>query len=316
MPVLLRVDNFPASNVREIAQLSADAAQGANTASLVSINEILAGDIMYIDRLGTEAVDKQVVQSINGLVVTIVGTFVRDHSAGARITFLRGDRHRVYRALNANNLAPTADADYAPVTSGLFDIDYDQASTDFQDPTGSSDYWYKATQYNSTTLAETALGDAVAVRGGGYGHYCGVDDIRLEAGFKDNPYITEAMIAKRRDAAESEVNGELVGMYTIPFTNPIAPVITNIVRLLAAGWLLAAEYGPVSSGTNKEAAGKLKEARDLLDRIKARQIVLTDQAGSPTTISDGISGWPDNSTATTPVAQGGSERKFRMGMDF
>ncbi len=255
-------------------------------------------------------------QSVAGLVATLVGTLVRAHSAGARVTFLRGNQHKIYRAAkNASGTIPD-DSEFSLLAGGTIDIDYDQAHTDFQDSTGGSDYWYKATQYNTVTSAETSLAEAKAVRGGGFGHYASIDAIRSEAGFTQNPYITDAMIAARRDDAESEINGELVGMYTIPFEAPVPPVITNITRLLAAGWLLAAEYGPVSSGTNKDAKDKLAQGRDLLEKIKKREIVLTDEAGSPTNISDGISGWPNNSTATTPMAQGGSTRKFRMEQEF
>lgn len=315
MSALLRVDNFAPSNVREIAQLKEDAAAAANTATLVSVQQVAATDILYIDRLGTESVEKQVVQSIAGLIITIVGTFVRQHSAGARVTFLRGNQHKIYRAANVDGTIP-ADADFSLLAGGTVDIDYDQAHTDFQDSTGGSDYWYKATQYNTVSSTETSLAEAKAVRGGGFGHYCGIDAIRGEAGFTQNPYITDAMIATRRDDAESEINGELVGMYTIPFTAPIAPIITNITRLLAAGWLLAAEYGPVSSGTNKDAKDKLDQARAMLARIKKREITLTGVTGEAETISDGISGWPNNSTPTTPMAQGGSTRKFRMEQEF
>lgn len=316
MSALLRVDNFSAANVREVAQVQLDIAAGAGSATFVSIQGVADGDIMFIGQLGTEKVERKIVSGVIGNVVSVVGTFGRDYPAGSRITFLRGDQLKIYRAANTNNLQPL-DTAFALLAGMPLVIDYDQSATDYQDQSGSSSYWYKSTFFNSGNSDETQLSDSPAVRGGGYGHYCSVDAIRGEAGFKQNPFITDAMISSRRDDAESEVNGELVGMYNIPFTSPIPPVVTNIVRLLAAGWLLAAEYGPVSSGTNKDAKDKLTQARDLIAKIKKREILLVNAIGEPQNISHGVESWPNKDTATAQLAQGGDGgRKFRSGMEF
>src|SRR5205085_9399943 len=106
------------------------------------------------------------------------------------------------------------------------------------------------------------------VRGttGNYVSYCSLNEIRSESGFTYASYITDPMIDEKRQAAQSEINSTLSSYYTVPFTPPISPLLSDICKRLAAGLLLQEKYSHVNNpdvnGTNK-----LTEARADLQKL-------------------------------------------------
>lgn len=324
MSANLRINNFDSINIKEVSTLLADAAAATAALTLENNQSITTNDFVIVGVLGSEGSEKAMVLSASGgTSVTLNANLALAHKRGDALTALRGDQIKVYRAVNVSGSCP-ADAAFTAVGSGTINIDPDQLNTDFQDSTGGSSYWYKFTYKNSTTSDETDLADAVAARGGGYGNYCSVDEIRTEAGFDHNRYVTDATIDSRRIDAEDEINTELSGIYTLPFS-PVPPTVARITRLIAAGLLLLTEYGAVSTGTNKEGNDKLKQGRDLLSELKTREKVLVDPTGTSMVLGTAsvVTSWPNDTTAglisdmgPTGDYQHGGDNKFRMNKRF
>lgn len=277
MSASIRIPNFDPVNIKETTLLDADVAKGALSITPKSIQGMANNDIMYVSKLGSE-ICEMVSLTINGSNLTVTPALTFDHKKYAYLTTVQGNQIVVYRAANVNGYVP-ADTSFAALPDGLLDIDPDQMATDYFDIDGGPDYWYKFTYRNSTSQAETSLADAVPVRGGGYGHYASIDQVRRAAGFGNNANITDGMIDEKRIAAEDEINTQLGGQYAIPFADPVPATINNITRLLAAGYLLTDDGGPFSAPLQTEGEGKLKRAQQLLDNIKTGKITLQDATG-------------------------------------
>lgn len=317
MSTLLSIPNFDPINIKEIGRVDFDAPAGQAIVKFNSVQGIIDNDTLFIGRLGTESAEKLVVQSIADPNVTFATNLAKEHRRYQPIVALRGNQLKVYRAPNTNGTSPAVGI-YTLMSGMPVDIDPDQSSTNIQDSSGGSDYWYRYTYYNSLLTTETSLEEATAVRGGSYGHYASVSAIRDKAGFANNINIGEGKINDARIAAEDEINTELTGFYSLPFTEPIPPRIREITLLLGAGRLLNDEYGPFSSGgSSKRGDSKLKEGRALLAQVKAHDATILDEILVSLQLegSRGVSSWPNNDTllAVTPTDQGGSDRSFRIG---
>ena len=248
MAELLRLDNFGPLNVVETTQLDADADAGQAVVTVKNSQGFATGDFFRIGD-GEQAEIKKVL-SISGNNITADTNFSFKHLKYEKLIKLFGDQIRIFRASNIDGSIP---ADESFTELATISIEADQLFTDYLDATGGSDFWYKFVYRNSDNLNTTDLADSIAVRGGDFGHYVSVSEIRNEAGFTNNPDITDQMIADRREDAESEVKGALsVAGYNLPLTNPIPAVIKNATKLLAAGYLLLQDYGVTAEGSNKE----------------------------------------------------------------
>jgi hypothetical protein len=91
--------------------------------------------------------------------------------------------------------------------------------------------------------------------------------------------------------------GYVIPLQTSNGTLYVPPVVENIARLLAAGYLQIQEYGEVAEGDTKDGKVKIKQANDMLTAIQKQELVLFDVTGHPLTRSLQVSGWPDNTTA-------------------
>lgn len=309
----IRVPNFPDVNIKERSRLDADSVATATGLTLEYTANMAAADYLYVGRLGTETGEINTITTVTNMTTLVVPAMAKDHSRFDDVCTLFGNKIKVYRASNVDGNVPL-DASFSLLGSAA-DIDADQNYTDVTDATGGSDYWYKYTYFNSTSSAETPLADAIAVRGGGYGDYASIESIRSEAGLQNNRFITDAQINEKRQAAQTLINGQLTGLYAIPFTSPINPHVAEITRKLAAGYLLSNDYGTVSTFSTNNGKAKIDWALDQLSKLKAREIVLTDNAGADTSISttSGLQMWPDTTTATSDTSVGGGARMFRVG---
>jgi hypothetical protein len=316
MPTLLRLDNFAPANIREVGRVSFDAAAAQATARIDGADALIVGSVVYIGRRGTPSTERAQVQTIVGDLVTFTANFVLEHRRYQPVVLVRGDQAKIYRAANVDGTQP-ADADFTVIAT--IALDADQQTTDYQDDAGSADYWYKYTFYNSVSLEETDKSQSTASRGGSYGHYAALSDIRAKAGFANNLNITDATINTARLAAEGEINSTLAGLYTLPFSDPVPVSINTICKLLAAGTLLNDEYGPMSvSGGGGRGDKAFTEARAMLKAIKEQNATVQDELLQSLLISTAqlMSSWPNATTETAQVEDGGSTRKFRMDRIF
>lgn len=310
MSVTLKIENFGAANIKETTQLGSSSAASQAVATVLNSQNFVTDDFFIVGNLGAEQSELRKVSSVSGSNITATANFTYPHNKYVPVTKLLGDKIRVYRASNVDGSIP-ADTSFSLLAT--LDIDADQPDTLYVDSSGSDAYWYKFTYYNSVSSGETGKEESIAVRGGASGNYCSVEEIRGEAGLKNNRWISDSDVDTKRIEAQAEIDAALQGIYSVPFTPPINAQITNITKLLAAGFVLLKDYGPLNNGSSKDGQKKVDEARAILARIKTKELVLTDSDGGSLAIvgAAGFSGWPNNDTATTAAESGGAERMFR-----
>lgn len=321
MSQTINIKNYGANNVLEKLQLNADVAASASpvTLNVINNNNIAANDYIVLGGLGTENSELVQVTSVSGANSIVVPAVAFAHTRYSDVTKIFGNSLTVMRAPNVDGTQP-ADSAFVTFSNNTIAIDIDQGQTIYTDPNGSSDYWYKFVYTNTTTVLSTNIADSQAVRGAGIGNYATLAEIRNSAGFNRAPYITDDMVDEKRQAAQATIDGALVGIYPIPFTEPINATIRNMTILLAAGWLLADQYDAnstrgqnakmkIESVTNKDKTG-------YLDRLQSGSLKLTNTAGADTTSANNpvaTDGWPDDSAAAANKIDGGGDFLFHIG---
>lgn len=284
MSQTLSLANFDQPNLGETAQLGADVAIGATSITIEYTDNLDAGDYLYLGRLGSESGEQVTINTVtSATTVILVSGTLKEHRADDPVTVLFGNKIKVYRAPNTDNRRP---ADNQYVFLETISIDFDQVATNYLDEDGGSNYWYKYIYLNESSAQETSLDSSQAVRGGVYGVYCSLGDIRSEAGLKNAKNLPDATVSMYRRRAQAEIDSKLGTVYTVPF-NPVPDAINEIATLLGAGWLLLKEYGAMNEGNRKSGGAKVKEARDWLSLIQ------TGAAGLPD--AEAITGEPDRS---------------------
>ena len=286
------VDNFPAINVLEDSYLTADSAAAQKVVVPANVDGFATTNYCLVGQKGAEASEIAQIDTVVGTNVTFLANLLNKHYRNDPIVKLRANQIKIYRAANVDGSAPADGSFSVLVTLG---IEADQLYTQYTDENGGNGYWYKFTYYNSTSGVETAIADAIAVRGGNYGHYIDVDEVRSEAGLDNNRWITDGKIYDKLVAAEAEVNGSLIlGGFSLPLVS-IPENVKQATRLLAAGFLLTMDYGPEFSGTLKDGERKIKEAREILASIEKGTKPLVDGTGAVVSQSKQVKGYPDDS---------------------
>jgi len=300
MSQTLNINNFNSSNTVQTTRLSVVTPADTSPIDVLNTSGFGVDDYIALGTPGSEGTELCQISAVSSdTALALSANTALDHPAYDYVTRLFGNQIKVYRAADTNGLQPP-DSDFSAIAT--IDLQVDQAYTQYTDTDGSDAYWYKFTYYNSQNATETNLADSKAARGGSYGDYCSIQDIRIEAGFQTAPYVTDAMIDAKRQAAQDEINGTLHGFYTVPFTAPINPFISDICKRLAAGLLLLEQYGQMNAQTTANGDQKVKGARADLNALATKQKVLVDttgtsmaQAGS----TGGVSSWPDGTTDGT-----------------
>lgn len=297
MSTTLKIDNYTSVNVKERTSLATDIEPAATSLTLVNNQNIAPGDYILVGNPGSETGEIRVAASVSGATIVVSDAITLRHDAYESVVGLIGNQLKIYRALNVDGTQP-ADSKFE-VYGTPVDIDPDQLSTTYTDPTGGPGYWYKSTFFNSTTSAETALADSGAARGGNVGNYATLDEIRDLAGFKNNRNIADSKIQEFRSNAQDQVNGSLSGVYVIPFVAPINGYINLITKTLAAGFLKLDQFGQ----SNEDGNEMITWAQAQLKAIRGGDLTLTDAAGNPLPQPGGggidgggigFSGYPNN----------------------
>lgn len=302
----LRAESFADINIRERSTLAADVAEGAQSITVESTWGYAAQETIYLGQLAREGCERAVIASVDDeTTMSLAEPLKRAHRRSAPVTSVVGDRLRIYRAPNVSGAVPADDAFTVLATRS---IDPDQPSTYYRDNSGGSDYWYRITYYNETTLEETELAAAAPFRGAEYEHYVSLSDIRREAGFQGAHNLGDDLIDAQRIEAETEVNTALRGSYEVPFKKVPADVKV-IVTNLAAGLLRLSAF----RGSDAQGDKLVKDARARLAQLSAGDSTLSPDDGGVSLGGEAISSWPNDSTASTPVSEGGGERMFHIG---
>lgn len=321
MSVLLKIDNFGASNKVEKTYLNANAAAAATSVTVKSVQNVVVGRYLLLGKPAQENTELVRITDVTDFVCGINPAASKAHQRYDDVTVLHANKLRVYRAAAPSSGKPAL-GDYTLLDT--VDIDYDNMSTRFSDDGGGVGHYYRYTYFNSQLNEETELEQSDEVRGGSVNDYCSIRDIREEAGIVNNPYISDVYVAGQRTRAQSVINSALKGNYTIPFTAPVPGVVERMTILLAAGYILKREFGNGALGTNADGQAKIDEVlrKDsdnpgLLQQVLNGTLVIVDGDGNTSSgTPQRITGWPNKSTATTPGEDGGGRRKFRASMRF
>lgn len=312
MSSTIKIENFGSLNIKESTKLDADSLAAASTLILAYTDNIATNDILYLGVFSSEQSERVNVNTVGDAKnVTLISPTRKPHSRFDPAVTLFGDKINIYHAPNVDGTQP-ADDQFSPLIE--IDIDFDDNSSIYTDAAGSSDWWYKFTYLNSTTTAETDLADSPAVRGGGVGDYASIDSIRKRAGLQNNRFITDGAINEKRQAAQDEINANLVGLYAVPFTPPVNNLIAEVTRRLAAGMTLLDDYGPTAVLDTTNGQKMLDDARALLARIKDKELILTDVLGAGTSIegANTLTMYPDDTTAISGTDGNAEPHPFRM----
>lgn len=245
----------------EQTYLTADVAAAATSIAVKNTDNFAANKYIVVGRLGEEGTELVKIKTVTDKThLELDSALSFAHKANDPVTKIRYNQRKFYRSTDGGtvyNLLETKD------------IEVDNPSgTYFEDTTGLDSYYYKATYYNSQEVFESALADSDAMSG--TPHDVGLDEIREEAGFKNNPYVTDNLIYQKRDEAESEVDA------IIDIPSPTPTIVKQIIRDLAAGRLLVKDYGVGAADTTKDGYAKLKDARALLKQIADGELRIDD----------------------------------------
>jgi phage gp36-like protein len=266
----------------EKTAFSADVAAGATSLSVYNTQGYVEHDYIVVGTIGYEKAELLQVKSVTApdtLVLESACSFA--HLKDEYIQRIFYNKRKFYRSATEGGTYSHLSTAGSPV-----DIDVDNAEGNiFEDPDGTATSYYKATYYNTTTSKETDLSDSLPALAGDSNHYTSIYKIKVEAGFKDNPYIDSDLIDRYRLEAESEVDGYIAGFYQLPFSS-IPKMIQHITTLLAAGNLVSKEYGlEMDLEISKSGDKKIQRAEDLLKKIQDGLIKLIDSTGAVLSMS-------------------------------
>jgi hypothetical protein len=298
----LEAENFPADNIRDILVLDADVAAGSQTVVAKSSGTLASGDYLYLSSPGSQTAEKvQVSGSPTATTVSLASPARYLHRRGETATAPYGDQIQFMYSANVDGSVPGLPA--FQILQAV-DIDPSSVSTAFVDTAASvstdpTSRWYAYVYRNSGTGATTDINDAVPSRGGDYGHYCSLERIRSEAGFKKSNYITDQDIEMQRQRAEEEINGYLSKMTTLPLAVPLPQMVSSLAVVLAAGYLMLVEYG-VQADTKavaRNGQAKVDWAIRKLDAMLDGRLPLLDVRGVNITSYSDYGNFPTDTTS-------------------
>ena len=261
------------SVLTELTYLSSDVAVAANSISVDNAQGFATDDYIVIERVRSEIAEVIKISTVSGNTITLSAGVSFAHKDGTRVQKILFNQRKFYRASSKTGV-------YTLLGTAK-DIEVDRPDgTFYEDATGTSSNWYKATYYNSTTNVETTLADAVACKAAESEHYTSLWDIRKQAGFEEAYGIKDETIADYRDEAENEFESAVVTIYAIPL-DPKPKIVRQIINLLAAGNLLIKEYGMEADiEISKSGQRMLDRAYFLIGKIVDKTLKLVDDDGN------------------------------------
>lgn len=297
----LQAENFAPDNIQDTLVLDLDVAVGATTVTAKSSGTLASGDFFYLSSPGSQTCEKvQVSGTPTATVITLAAGAKYLHRRGETATVPYGDQIQFMYAANVDGTQPALSSfqilqavDIDP--SSVVTVFVDTASAVSTDQTAR---WYAYLYRNSSSAAVTDINNAIPVRGGEYGRYCDLEDIRTEAGFRKSTYVTDQQIELQRGRAEDEINGYLAKLTTLPLVAPYPQLIGSLTRVLAAGYLMLVEYG-VQADTRaiaKNGQAKVDWARGKLDAMLDGRLPLLDVNGVNITTYSDYGNFPTDAT--------------------
>ncbi len=250
----------------------ADEAVGQTDITTVNSEGFVSGDFVILGKNGSETAEIKRIFSISGNVFTLSSATLFAHLKDDEIRKIRYNQRKFYRSMSKTGTYTHLSSEGSPVN---IQVDNPEG-TEFEDSTGSSTSWYKATYYNTYTGVESDPADSIPAQAGDSEHYTSIYKIKSESGFIDNAFISSEDIERYREEAEAQAESSIMQNYQLPFaTKP--KMFQHIVTLLAAGLLLAKEYGVEADvEIGKTGQRKIDRAEALLQKIADGKIILLD----------------------------------------
>lgn len=252
---------------------------------------------------GSERVELSKITAVTPTSIT-VDTLYISHKADEPVVAFRYNKRKFYGCTTVDGSYTEITADGSPKAISVTDpqgtvLEY----------TGLEGYsFFKSTYFNSTTSEESVIGDSEAKEADESLRYCSLYAIRKQAGFTNNPYITDGMVEIQRVRAESEVKSSVMAQYVLPLAE-IPALIENITVLLAAGYMDYQEYGKEGAGVDW-----LNDARSQLKAIRAGTLRLlgSDETELPqNSQANQLQGFPDSVDNTNgPIRRHTMRQKF------
>jgi len=287
--------------------LSAAVAASATPISVDSIHTFSINDYVIIGTEGKENAEiKKITSTPTGTTIE-VEALAFAHKIDEPVVKIAFNQRKLYGCL-------TKDGTFVFIETKNISVDNPQGT--YFSYNGEYE-WFKATYYNEVTAIETDIADAIAGQAGEVQHFCSIYDIREEAGFIDNPYISDGRIHLLRTQVESEVKGSIASRYTLPLSE-IPEIVKNATIMIAAGRLLYREYGSDTEGLSKDGIEKIKEGRGILKAIREGELILlsSDDEELDLVNETEAMGWPDSTTKDLSKEESGGEIKFRIKDEF
>lgn len=281
--------------------LQADVSAGSNVSLNLGNNQGLANsDFIVIGTEGNELAElEQINAAISGNTNAQVAVLKFNHKKGEPWVKYRYNKRKFYGSATSTGVYTELTAEGSPAA-----IQVDDPQGTLLEYTGTTYSYFKATYYNSTDLAESAIADATATDGDESKRYATLYGIRKMAGLAGNPYYSDSRIEVKRKQAESRINAAISARYVLPLAE-VPGILNDICESLAAGSIDYEEFGSEGEGVKWIGSAKsdlkaIREGNSIL--IGADGVELTRITSSGT-----LSGYPDNNTDV------GSERNFTMG---
>lgn len=284
----------------ERGTLQADVVAGANVTLNLGNNDGLANNTFIV--IGTEGNElaelEQINAAVSGNTSVQVATLKFNHKKGEPWVKYRYNKRKFYGCATLAGTYVELTAEGSPA---LIQVDDPQGT--LVEYTGSVYAFFKATYYNSTDLAETAIADATATDGDESKRYATLYGIRKMAGLAGNAFYSDQRIEAKRKQAESRIDAAISSRYVLPLSE-VPGILNDICESLAAGSIDYEEFGKEGEGV-----GWLNEAKRDLKAIRDGSSILVGADGVELTrITDAgtLSGYPENNTDV------GTERNFTM----
>lgn len=173
--------------------LSNSVSAGATSLVVKNNDRFAASDRVMVGEMAREKTEIVTASGISGGTGVTVSSLTFPHSADDPVYKLRFDQVKFYRSTT------TSTGTYTLVSTQNLDVDNENSTTVYDDPTGLSTYYYKVSYYNSVTTLESAQSDAVL--GSGYP--------RGSVGF-----LTDEILRETGDIEENFVNRtEILGWF-------------------------------------------------------------------------------------------------------
>jgi len=260
----------------EQTSFDSDEAIGQTELTVKNSQGFSANDHIILGHIGTEIAEVRKISSTTATTITISVATSLAHEKNEPIQLLRFNQRKFYRSTSEDGTYSHLSVEGSPV-----DIEVDKPEgTEFEDSTGTSTSWYKATYYNSVSGLESDTADSIAGKASDAEHYTSIFKIKDEAGFKNNSFISSDVIDRYRTEAEAISESMIAMTYQVPLAS--APrIFQHIVTLYAAGMLLLKEYSVDNDAdTTKNGQKKIDRAEELLQKIVDGNLILLSESNA------------------------------------